>query len=192
MLTWFNAPKPKYTRFLLLDRDGILNRNSPEYVKSFQEYHFFPDALEALRLLNAKGIEVILVSNQSGLHRGLISWADFWGMHEGMLHEIERIGGRILATFYCPHHPDERCGCRKPSPHMLLAACNHFGVKIQDTFFLGDHETDIQAARNAGCPGIRVCRENEEGDLINCRGKGLEPVFSSLLEAVLSLYGWTS
>ena len=85
MLAWLSSPQPEKSRFILLDRDGVLNVNRPDYVKSFEEVCFYPDALEALELLNRNGIGVILISNQSGVNRGLIHWDDFWGTHEGIV-----------------------------------------------------------------------------------------------------------
>lgn len=187
MLVWFDSPHPKNSRFLLLDRDGILNKNRPDYVKSLQEYEFYPDALVALRLLKELDIGVILASNQSGINRGFIAWNDFWGMHGGMLQQVEESGGKILATFYCPHRPDELCGCRKPKPAMLRAACRFAGIKPSETFFIGDHETDIQAANNAGCRGIRLCRKDVQGNTDICFSG--EPYYTTLLDAVRDLYG---
>jgi D-glycero-D-manno-heptose 1,7-bisphosphate phosphatase len=187
MLIWFNSPIATSQRFLLLDRDGILNENRPDYVKNIHEYRFYPDALEALSLLNKNKVAVILISNQSGLNRGLIDWNNFWAMHEGMLRGVEESGGNILAAFYCPHRPDEHCTCRKPAPTMILTACRFFGVKPHETSFMGDHETDIEAARRAGCKGIRICRNGSALSTDTC--KSGESVYQNLLDAVLDLYG---
>lgn len=182
MLAWFDTPEANCSRFLLLDRDGILNENRSDYVKSLDEVIFYPDALEALRLLNQKRIGVILISNQSGINRGLITWDNFWAMHEGIVQRVEDCGGKILATFYCPHRPDEKCWCRKPAPGMILAACTSFGFLPRETTFIGDFESDIEAAENAGCAGVRVCR----GTTDTCvAGK---PHFVNLLQAVLSIF----
>jgi D-glycero-D-manno-heptose 1,7-bisphosphate phosphatase len=187
MLVWFNSPKANNSRFLLLDRDGILNVNRPDYVKSFKEVVFYPDALEALRLLKERDIGVVLISNQSGLNRGFITWGDFWDMHQGVIKQVEECGGKIFATFYCPHRPDENCECRKPSHAMILAACRYLGIKPSEAHFIGDHETDMAAAKNAGCGGIRVCRHNAGGNTDTCASGA--PAFASLLEAILSIYG---
>jgi D-glycero-D-manno-heptose 1,7-bisphosphate phosphatase len=185
MLIWLNSPIAAPQRFLLLDRDGVVNENRLDYVKNIHEYRFYPDALQALAFLNKHDIAVILISNQSGINRGLINWNDFWEMHDGMLRGVEESGGSILAAFYCPHRPDENCLCRKPSPEMILAACRFFGINPGETGFIGDHETDIEAARRAGCKGIRKCRNGGAPDT----GKSAEPAYFSLLDAVLDLYG---
>jgi D-glycero-D-manno-heptose 1,7-bisphosphate phosphatase len=186
MLVWLSSPHPKNSRFLLLDRDGVLNVNRPDYVKSFEEVCFYPDALKALKFLNRNDIGVILISNQSGVNRGLIHWHDFWLTHEGVVRRVEEYGGSILAAFYCPHRPDEKCECRKPAPAMILAACRFAGINPDQTFFVGDHESDIRAAENAGCPGIRICRGGDAAQTDICASE--QPFFATLLDAVLSIY----
>jgi D-glycero-D-manno-heptose 1,7-bisphosphate phosphatase len=184
MLIWLNHPIAGTQRFLLLDRDGVLNENRPDYVKNIQEYRFYADSLQALSLLHKNHVAVILVSNQSGINRGFINRTDFWGMHDGMLRGVEESGGNILAAFYCPHRPDENCSCRKPAPAMILAAGRLFGIPLGETFFIGDHDTDMEAARRAGCKGIRICRN---GETDTCGSA--ERAYFGLLDAVLDLYG---
>jgi D-glycero-D-manno-heptose 1,7-bisphosphate phosphatase len=171
-----------------LDRDGVLNVNRPDYVKNFEEVCFYPDSLEALKLLKDNGTGVILISNQSGVNRGLIHWDDFWATHEGVIRQVEEHGGNIAAAFYCPHRPDEKCECRKPAPTMILAACRFAGVDPDRTFFVGDHESDMQAAKNAGCPGILICRAGNATRQTDACASG-EPYFTTLLDAVSSIYG---
>lgn len=187
MLAWLGSPQPENTRFLLLDRDGILNVDRPDFVKSFEEVTFYQDALQALTFLKRSGIGVILISNQSGINRGLIRWDDFWGIHEGIIRRVEECGGSILAAFYCPHCPEEQCGCRKPAPAMILAACQFAGIDPGRTFFIGDRESDMRAAENAGCSGIRICRDDNPAQTGLCAAG--EPYFGTLLDAVLSIYG---
>ena len=187
MFAWLNSPRPGNSRFLLLDRDGVLNVNRPDYVKNLDEVRFYRDALKALKFLNVNDTGVILISNQSGINRGLISWDDFWVMHEGVIRQVEKHGGSIQAAFYCPHRPDEKCACRKPAPAMILAACRFAGIDPGQTFFIGDHESDMKAAANAGCPGIRICRCADAAARGDVCASG-EPCFESLLDAVLSIY----
>jgi D-glycero-D-manno-heptose 1,7-bisphosphate phosphatase len=185
MLIWLDYPPTAHRRFLFLDRDGIINKNSPYYVKNLAEFIFYEDALQSLRLLEREHISVILISNQSGIGRGLIPWEAFWGMHDGMIKGVKEAGGRILAAFYCPHKPDENCSCRKPSPGMLLATSKRFGIDLDRTVFIGDHATDVEAANRAGCSGIRVCRDPEAGGPTQC--SPLAPTFPNLLEAISHL-----
>ncbi len=187
MLAWLGFARPKNSRYILLDRDGVLNVNRPDYVKSLEEVCLYQDALEALKFLSRKDTGVILISNQSGINRGLIHWDDFWETHEGVIRQVEQYGGSILAAFYCPHRPDEKCECRKPAPSMILTACRFAGIDPGQTFFIGDNESDMKAAENAGCPGIRICRSGDASQADGCiSGK---PYFATLLDAVLSICG---
>lgn len=187
MLFWLNSPQTSGRGFIFLDRDGVINEDRPDHVKNIREFRPYPDALEALEILNHSNIAVIIISNQSGINRGLISWDDFWEMHDGMIAQVERSGGKILAALYCPHKPDELCGCRKPSPGMILAACRLFGIDPVGTRFIGDNATDIVAAQNAGCRGVYVQRKNQGPDGLDTDREGT-PVFSSLIDAVRSIY----
>ncbi len=186
MLVWLSSPQPQNRCFLLLDRDGVLNVNRPDYVKSLDEVCFYQDALEALKILEHKNVGVILISNQSGLNRGLIGLDDFWATHEGVIRRVEEYGGRILAAFYCPHRPDEKCECRKPAPAMIAAACRFAGIEPEEAFFIGDHESDMAAAKNAGCHGVRLCRGGVAGETDACASGG--PYYTNLRDAVVSIY----
>lgn len=186
MLIWMNSPRSVHSDFLFLDRDGVLNVDRPDYVKSKDEFTFYDDALEALRWLRANGVATILVSNQSGLQRGIISWSDFWDLHHWMVDEIRRGGGEILAAFFCPHHPQTGCHCRKPAPGMLLEAARIYQIDLERTHLIGDRPKDLLAARNAGCRGIYLDRA-ETG--LQETEMGLPPTesiptYSTLLQAV--------
>ena len=178
MLSWIRVPVPRSRKFLFLDRDGVVNVDSPYYIKSWNEFRFYPDALQALRWLNARGVEVILVSNQSGLERGLTDWDDFWDLHERMIARIREEGGELLAAFYCPHRPDQACTCRKPLPGMILAASELFEISLPGTFLIGDKATDVQAAQAAGCSGVRIRRTPPEpGETVDTVPAGTTPSF---------------
>lgn len=185
MLVWLSCPQSQYSRFILLDRDGVLNVNRPDYVKSLDEVCFYQEALEALGLLKSKDVGVILISNQSAVNRGLISMDSFWLIHEAVIRQAEESGGHILAAFYCPHRPNENCDCRKPAPAMISAACRFAGIEPGETFFIGDSESDMTAARNAGCHGIKLCRPGVAAET-DVRASG-EPCYTSLMDAVLSV-----
>jgi D-glycero-D-manno-heptose 1,7-bisphosphate phosphatase len=187
MIAWLGSPERTESRVILLDRDGVLNVNRVDYIKSPEEVCFYPDALQALGMLGRQGVEVILISNQSGVNRGYITWKNFWRIHQGVVDMVEEQGGKVLAAFYCPHRPDEKCDCRKPAPGMIQAACRFAGVEPGRTFFVGDSITDMEAAQNAGCPGIMIRREDAAARQDISRTPA-EPVFSSLLDAVLSAY----
>lgn len=187
MLIWISTPKYQSRHFLLLDRDGIINEDRPDYIKHPREFRFYPDALQALRWLHARRIAVILISNQSGLNRGLISWEDFWDIHECMLSGIQKAGGAMLGALYCPHRPEERCLCRKPLPGLIQAAAELFQIPIPETYFIGDRPSDLDAASRAGCRGVFLDRSAESSETPRglAGGERIEH-FQSLMEAVLS------
>jgi D-glycero-D-manno-heptose 1,7-bisphosphate phosphatase len=186
-LIWIGSPKVQNDNFLFLDRDGVVNEDRPDYIKHWREYRFYPDALDALRWLHEHDINVILISNQSGLHRGIIEWGDFWELHHRMLDSIRQAGGELLATIYCPHRPDENCFCRKPSPHMILTAARIYDIPLERTFMIGDRQTDLATAINAGSQGILVDRSRDaEGDP-GLFIAGNQKRFGTLMEAVLAI-----
>ncbi len=140
---------PKHTVFL--DRDGVINEDSPDYIKKWDEFRFIPGSQSAIAALTRSGIRVFVVSNQSGVNRGLIPLPVLEQMHRRMTAAVEEAGGRIEAIFYCPHRPDEDCNCRKPRPAMLENARRIHGVDLSRSAMIGDSPRDILAARRAGC-----------------------------------------
>ena len=188
MLIWISTPECHSRPFLLLDRDGIINEDRPNYIKHRREFRFYPDALQALRWLHKHRILVVLISNQSGVNRGLISWEDFWDIHHWMLRGIHDAGADILGTFYCPHRPDEGCSCRKPKPGLIQAASQLFRIPLEETYFIGDRSSDLITASSAGCRGVLVDRfgKGSEGTASDVDSEGIKS-FSSLMDAVLDL-----
>lgn len=182
MIGWISSVAPLSARFVFLDRDGILNRDRPDYVKNRDEFVLYADALEALRWLRRNAVHVVIISNQSALHRGLMDWKAFFELHQHMLREVRRAEGWIDAAFYCPHRPDENCWCRKPAPGMLLTAASLFSIPLSKTVFIGDKLSDVAAAQNAGCLPVLVRRTPEPVD-VPCH----VPVYNSLLDAVKKL-----
>lgn len=190
MLIWTSGPDAISQSFLFLDRDGVINEDSPAYIKNVHEFKFYPDVLEALKLLRERRFNVIVISNQSGLNRGVITAEDFWEIHGKMVQGIREAGGDLLATVYCPHRPDEQCRCRKPAPGMILAASRLFGIPLSGaTCMIGDRMKDIQTGAAAGCRGILL--ERSDSCEAPGSGTGAETVewsrCASLLEAVRSL-----
>ena len=136
---------------VFLDRDGVINRDSPHFIKSWSEFEFLPGSLDALAALNRAGFEVIIITNQSAVHRQLISMADLLQMHHLMQAAVRSHGGQIRDIFFCPHLPGEGCSCRKPKPGMINRACRKYGLDPKLTTMVGDSAKDIECARNAGC-----------------------------------------
>lgn len=140
-------------RFVFLDRDGTLVHDGG-YVHRVEDYHLLPGVIEALQSLRDAGFRFAIVTNQSGIGRGLYTEADFERFQGRMLDDLEAGGITIEATYMCPHLPDARCTCRKPSPKSLLDARDRFAIDLAGSWVIGDHAVDVRLAANAGCGGI--------------------------------------
>ena len=138
-------------KLCILDRDGTINQDSDEFVKSPDEWVAMPGALEAIARLNHAGWHVVIASNQSGLGRGLFDVASLNAMHAKMHKLLSAHGGRIDAVFYCPHSPDEGCNCRKPLPGLYEQIGDRFGVELKGVPVAGDSLRDLQAGAAVGC-----------------------------------------
>jgi D-glycero-D-manno-heptose 1,7-bisphosphate phosphatase len=173
-------------RAVFIDRDGVINVNRPNNVTSWDEFIFEVGSLDALARLSATDFYLIVVSNQSAIGRGQISQATVETIHAQMRQAIERGGGRIDRVYYCPHAPEEKCSCRKPSPEMLLRGGAELGVDLQESFFVGDWIDDVRAARNAGAIPLLVRTGRGERALEEMQKVNMPPprVFANLAEAV--------
>lgn len=141
---------------VFLDRDGVINENRDDHVKSWEEFRFLPGSLEALALLTRAGLRIFVVTNQACVNRGLLSVAELTTIHRRLQEEAARAGARIDAVRYCPHRPDERCGCRKPRPGMLLDLARAYGLNLGQAYMVGDAASDIAAGASAGCRTVLV------------------------------------
>lgn len=138
-------------RAVFLDRDGTLNVDSPDYVKSADELHVLPEAGPALARLRRAGFLLVVISNQSAIARGLTTAAELARMHETLSRALAAAGGALDDILFCPHGPNDACACRKPAPGMILEACARHGIDPARSFMVGDKETDVEAGRRAGC-----------------------------------------
>jgi len=138
-------------KLVILDRDGTINADSDQFIKSPDEWQPLPGALEAIAKLNHAGWHAVIASNQSGLGRGLFDVASLNAMHAKMHKMLSAQGGRIDAVFYCPHSPDENCSCRKPKPGLFEQIADRFGVDMKGVPVVGDGLRDLQAGAAAGC-----------------------------------------
>ncbi len=139
-------------KLVILDRDGTINEDRDDFVKSPEEWVPLPGALEAIARLNHAGWHTVLATNQSGLGRGLFDMASLNAMHARMNQLLTKQGGRIDAVFFCPHVPEDQCECRKPLPGLMLLIGERYGVTLRDVPFVGDSLRDLQAGAAAGCP----------------------------------------
>ena len=138
-------------KLVILDRDGTINVQSDDFIKSADEWMPLPGALEAIAQLNHAGWHVVVVSNQSGLGRGLFDVAALNAMHTKLHKQLAAVGGRIDAIFYCPHSPEEKCNCRKPLPGLFEQIGERYGVDLKQVPTVGDNLRDLQAGVAAGC-----------------------------------------
>lgn len=143
---------------VILDRDGVINKNPPNngYVCNWKDFTFLPNSKNAIKKLTDYGYEIFIATNQAGIGRGIFSEQQLAEVHRQMLVEIKTAGGQIKKIYYCPHHPNENCDCRKPRPGMLIRASQEYNFNLSDTFFIGDSISDIQAAQSAGVSSILV------------------------------------
>ena len=140
-----------HTPIVILDRDGTINQDSNDYIKSPEEWVALPGAIDAIAKLNHAGWRVVIASNQSGLGRGLFDVATLNQMHDKMNKALANAGGRVDAIFYCPHTPDDHCQCRKPLPGLFEQIGERFNVDLKEVHAVGDSMRDAQAAMASGC-----------------------------------------
>lgn len=143
-------------RVVFLDRDGVINQDRDDYVKNIHELKVFEFAPEAIRLLNEAGMKVIVVSNQQGVAKGIISDDDLQEMQQEITQRVESGGGKISGFYYCKHLATERCSCRKPQPGMLLKAARENDIDLETSIMVGDTVKDILAGKSAGCKTVLV------------------------------------
>ncbi len=148
---------------VFLDRDGTICRDV-HYMRSPEQFELLTGVAEGIRRLNQLGVKVIVATNQSGVARGYFTLETLQKIHEKMIEELSRRGAKIDGIYYCPHHPDEGCSCRKPKTGMLERAAKDFNLDLKKCFVVGDRKLDLDTAKNAGCVGILVRGpETEEG-----------------------------
>lgn len=152
-------------RLIVLDRDGVINWDSKNYIKSPAEWRPLPGSMTAIARLSAIGFNVVVCTNQSGLARGLLSVDDLSAIHSGMDAAVRAAGGRLAAVFICPHGPDDGCVCRKPQAGLLRAVEQHFGASLRDRPVVGDSARDLAAAARVGARTILVRTGNGERTL---------------------------
>ena len=151
---------------VFLDRDGTIARDVP-YCSRPEDFELLPDAAEGIKLLNEHGFKVVIVTNQSGIARGYFTEGILARIHEKMITELAEHGAHIDAIYYCPHHPDDSCECRKPKPKMVLQAVIDLDIDLSQSYIIGDSEMDVELARRAGCKaGIRVGGSGGMGDWV--------------------------
>jgi len=145
-------------RAVFLDRDGVINKKAPphRYILNWKEFEFLPYVAEAIADLNQRNFLVVVVSNQRGIARGMLSVEKLEEIHSRMLRALFRLGAKVDGVYYCPHDYCDNCNCRKPKPGMLLEAASDLGIDLSRSFMVGDSEDDILAGNSAGCSTVLV------------------------------------
>jgi D-glycero-D-manno-heptose 1,7-bisphosphate phosphatase len=151
-----SVTQTRHAKLIILDRDGVINYDSDQFIKSPDEWRPIPGSLEAIARLNHAGFRIVVATNQSGLGRGLFDMATLIAIHEKMYKALAQAGGRIDAVFYCPHTADSECACRKPKTGMLIEIGQRFGVELIGVPCVGDSVRDLQAADATGAQPILV------------------------------------
>jgi D-glycero-D-manno-heptose 1,7-bisphosphate phosphatase len=178
---------PATTKLVILDRDGVINYDSVNFIKSPEEWRPIPGSLEAIARLNRAGYRVVVATNQSGIGRGLLDMATLNAVHEKMHRALAAVGGHIDALFFCPHTAEARCSCRKPAPGMLLEIAQRYNVSMEGVPAIGDSLRDLEAA--AAVDALPLLVLTGKGERTRREGK-LPPrtaVFPDLAAAVDAL-----
>lgn len=148
---------------VFLDRDGVINVKRDDYVKNISEFVLLKDVPEAIRLLNDKKFLVIIITNQSAVNRNLLSHDGLAKIHDAMKVQLQKEKAFVDAIYYCPHRPDENCECRKPKAGLILRAIQEHSIMPSLSWFIGDSDTDMLAAKKVGLSAIRM---PENGSLL--------------------------
>ncbi|HET6655746.1 MAG TPA: D-glycero-beta-D-manno-heptose 1,7-bisphosphate 7-phosphatase [Gammaproteobacteria bacterium] len=174
---------------VILDRDGVINHDSPDYIKNADEWHPIAGSLEAIARFKQAGWRVAIASNQAGIARGLFSQADLDAIHARMLAAVKNAGGEIDLLVYCPHRPEDHCDCRKPAPGLLREIGHRLNVGLQGVPFVGDTLKDINAARAVGARPLLVRTGQGEATLAALDSAPDVAVFSDLAAVADHLTG---
>jgi len=145
---------------IFLDRDGVINLEKKDYVKSIKEFQIIDNVPKAIATLKEKGFLIIVITNQSAINRKLLTIEVLNEIHNHLQKILKDNNTSIDYFYFCPHRPDEKCKCRKPSPGMILKAAQEHDIDMNQSFMIGDSLTDIQAAEKAGCEGI-LLKQNQ-------------------------------
>ena len=176
-----------FMKLVILDRDGVINEDSDDYIKSPGEWHPVPGSLAAIARLHRAGWRVVVATNQSGVGRGLFDLDTLMRIHEKMCRTVRDAGGQIDAVFFCPHAPQDHCRCRKPQPGLLIDIAERLRIELTGVPLIGDSLRDLQAARTAGARPLLVKTGKGAATL---QHPGLDPdvpVFRDLAGAVDAL-----
>jgi D-glycero-D-manno-heptose 1,7-bisphosphate phosphatase len=174
-------------RVIVLDRDGVINHESPEFVKTADEWEPLPGSLEAIAALGRAGFLVTVATNQSGVGRGLLTADTLEAIHEKMSASVQAAGGQLDGIFVCPHRPDEGCDCRKPNPGLLHQIAARFSCEPGHLLVIGDSIRDLEAAQSVDATPILVRTGNGRWSEKLLSGNSPVRVFDDLADAARAM-----
>ena len=171
-------------RAVFLDRDGTMAKDV-HYCRCPEDFKLFPNTAKAIKLLSEHGFKVIVITNQSGIARGYFTEEALAQIHEKMKTELAKEGAWIDGIYYCPHHPDDNCNCRKPKPKLVLQAAKEHDIDLKHSFVVGDLSLDIDLGKAVGCKTILLLDSPQEDMNISP-----DYIASDLLEATQYVLQW--
>ena len=174
-------------KLIILDRDGVINQDSDNFIKTVDEFIPLPGSLEAITKLKQAGYTVAIATNQSGIARGYYSADVLQQMHDKLSSLLRQLGGSVDYIAFCPHRPDDNCECRKPKPGMYYQIAEHFNLSLEDVPVVGDSLRDLQAAQAVKAKPYLV--KTGKGERTIAKGEGLDgiPVYDDLAAVVNDL-----
>ncbi len=180
-------------RIVILDRDGVINADSPDYIKSPDEWHVLPGSAEAIAALTQQGVDIYVVTNQSGIGRGLFSEATYQDITNKMIATVEAAGGKLADVIHCPDTPEKATNRRKPKPGMFFDVARLSGQDLAGVYAIGDSLRDLEAGAAAGCTPVLVLTGNGAKTLQKIKDGSLQiidnkMVFENLASAVERLF----
>jgi D-glycero-D-manno-heptose 1,7-bisphosphate phosphatase len=175
---------------IFLDRDGVIIENRPDYVQSWAEVKFIPGVLPTLAQLKNTPYKIVIITNQAGIGRGIISPQVVKDIQDNLNREIDKAGGRIDGVYVCPHKPEDGCNCRKPRPGLILQAAQDLGIDLGRSLMIGDNLSDVQAGLAAGIGQVVLVRTGVGSEFardLDAVGLSFVPVYDDLVEALANL-----
>ncbi len=172
------------SKWIILDRDGVINQDSDNYIKSPDEWIAIPNSLNAIAKLSQANYQIAVITNQSGIGRGYYDLNTLTQIHHKMLTQVQQAGGKISEVLYCPHTPDDNCLCRKPKAGLFQQLQQQYQMDMGQTFAIGDSLRDVQAAQVVQAQAILV--KTGKGEQTLAKNQGLEniPIYDNLDQAV--------
>jgi D-glycero-D-manno-heptose 1,7-bisphosphate phosphatase len=168
------------SKLIILDRDGVINEDSDNFIKSLEEWIPLPGSIDAIARLSKAGYQVAIATNQSGIGRGLIDLDDLETMHRELVSLVEDAGGEVSGIFYCPHHPDDGCQCRKPLPGLLDAIREELCVVLDGAWIVGDSLRDLEAGAARNCKPVLV-KTGKGANTLSAMKDNNHPMLDSLV-----------